>query len=73
MQELEKYKAPDLVQEISLLIEESKQQVVRAEDLAYRPQPFTSDANRMEFLFELYEKYTAGLFAMEKKTRKKKN
>lgn len=29
MQELEKYNAPDLVQEISLLIEESKQQVVR--------------------------------------------
>jgi hypothetical protein len=35
----------------------------KAVDLAYRPQPFTSDANRMEFLFELYEKYTAGLFA----------
>jgi hypothetical protein len=45
----------------------------KAVDLAYRPQPFTSDANRMEFLFELYEKYTAGLFAVEKKTRKKKN
>jgi len=41
-------------------------------DLAYRPQPFTSDANRMEFLFELYERYTAGLFALEKKTRKNK-
>lgn len=39
----------------------------KAVDLAYRPQPFTSDANRMEFLFELYEKYTAGLFAVEKK------
>ena len=45
----------------------------KAVDLAYRPQPFTSDANRMEFLFELYEKYTAGLFAVEKKTRKKTN
>jgi hypothetical protein len=45
----------------------------KAVDLAYRPQAFTSDANRMEFLFELYEKYTAGLFAVEKKTRKKKN
>jgi hypothetical protein len=43
----------------------------KAVDLAYRPQPFTSDANRMEFLFELYEKYTAGLFAVEKKVKKK--
>jgi hypothetical protein len=45
----------------------------KAVDLAYRPQPFTSDANRMEFLFELYEKYTADLFTKEneKKSRKK--
>ncbi len=28
----------------------------KAVDLAYRPQPFTSEAKRMEFLFELYEK-----------------
>jgi hypothetical protein len=44
----------------------------KAVDLAYRLQPFTSDANRMEFLFELYEKYTAGLFAVEKKSKTKK-
>jgi hypothetical protein len=45
----------------------------KAVDLAYRPQPFTSEANRMVFLFELYEKYTAGLFVKEKvkKTKKK--
>ena len=43
----------------------------KAVDLAYRSQPFISDANRMEFLFELYEKYTAGLFAVEKKTKKR--
>jgi len=44
-------------------------------DLAYRSQPFTSEANRMEFLFELYEKYTADLFTKEKvkKTRKQRN
>jgi hypothetical protein len=42
----------------------------KAVDLAYRPQPFTSDANRMEFLFELYEKYTAGLFVKEKKGKR---
>lgn len=46
----------------------------KAVDLAYRPQPFTSEANRMVFLFELYEKYTADLFTKEKpkKTNKKK-
>lgn len=45
----------------------------KAVDLAYRPQPFTSEANRMVFLFELYEKYTADLFtkAKPKKTKKK--
>jgi hypothetical protein len=29
-------------------------------DLANRPQPFPNAANRMVFLFELYEKYTSG-------------
>lgn len=38
----------------------------KAVDLAYRSQPFTSEAKRMEFLFELYEKYTADLFSKEK-------
>jgi len=41
----------------------------KAVDLAYRPQPFTSEAKRMEFLFELYEKYTADLFTKEKPKR----
>ena len=43
----------------------------KAVDLAYRPQAFTSEANRMVFLFELYEKYTADLFTKEKPKRKK--
>jgi hypothetical protein len=43
----------------------------KAVDLAYRPQPFTSEANRMEFLFSLYEKYTAGLLAKRKIKRGK--
>ncbi len=43
----------------------------KAVDLAYRPQAFTSEANRMVFLFELYEKYTANLFTKEKKPKKK--
>ncbi len=43
----------------------------KAVDLAYRPQPFTNEANRMVYLFELYEKYTAGLF-IETKVKKKR-
>jgi hypothetical protein len=38
----------------------------------YRPLPFSSEAKRMEFLFELYEKYTADLFTKEKVKRTKK-
>jgi hypothetical protein len=44
----------------------------KAVDLAYSPQAFTSEAKRMEFLFELYEKYTADLFTKEKTKRLKK-
>jgi hypothetical protein len=44
----------------------------KAVDLAYRSQPFTSEANRMEFLFGLYEKYTADLFTVEGKKSKNK-
>lgn len=43
----------------------------KAVDLAYRPQPFTSEAKRMEFLFELYEKYTANLFTVPKRKKTK--
>ena len=45
----------------------------KAVDLAYRPQSFASEAKRMEFLFELYEKYTIGqnLFAVTKPKGKK--
>jgi hypothetical protein len=48
------------------------QQLDRAVDLCYRPQPFTSEAKRIEYLFELYERYTGGLFVPEKKSRKQK-
>lgn len=44
----------------------------KAIDLCYRSQPFTSEAKRIEFLFELYEKYTAGMFAQEKPKKVKK-
>ena len=33
------------------------------------PQPLTGEANRMAFLFELYEKYTANLFTTQKKAK----
>jgi type I restriction-modification system DNA methylase subunit len=42
----------------------------KAVDAAYSKQAFTSEAKRMEFLFELYEKYTAGLFVKDKKGKK---
>ena len=42
----------------------------KAVDLAYRPQAFTSEAKRMEFLFELYERYTADLFTKIKAKKK---
>ena len=48
------------------------QQLDKAVDLCYRPQPFPNETKRIEFLFELYDKYTAGLFAKEKKTKKEK-
>jgi hypothetical protein len=44
----------------------------KAVDLAYRPQAFSTEAKRMEFLFELYEKYTADLFTKEKVRKKRK-
>ena len=43
----------------------------KAVDAAYSKQSFTSEAKRMEFLFELYEKYTADLFAKEKPKKTK--
>jgi hypothetical protein len=42
----------------------------KAVDAAYRSAPFTSEANRMVYLFELYEKYTADLFTKEKPKKK---
>ena len=42
----------------------------KAVDLCYRPQPFPNELKRIEFLFELYEKYTAGLLADKKGGKK---
>jgi restriction-modification enzyme MmeI-like protein len=43
----------------------------KAVDAAYSKQAFTSEAKRMEFLFELYEKYTGELTGKEKSKWKK--
>lgn len=42
----------------------------KAVDLCYRSQPFPNETKRIEFLFELYDKYTAGLFVKENKKKK---
>ena len=47
------------------------QELDKAVDKCYRPAPFESETKRIEYLFELYEKYTAGLFAGEGKKKKK--
>lgn len=46
----------------------------KAVDVCYRPQAFPNEAKRMEFLFDLYDKYTAGMFAevSSKKSTSKK-
>ncbi|GAL95520.1 type II restriction enzyme, methylase subunit YeeA [Microcystis aeruginosa NIES-44] len=50
------------------------QKLDKAVDLCYRPQPFTSELNRIEYLFELYEKLTAPLLPTSKqKATKRKN
>ncbi|MCA2811534.1 MAG: class I SAM-dependent DNA methyltransferase [Microcystis sp. M090S1] len=50
------------------------QKLDKAVDLCYRHQPFTSELNRIEYLFELYEKLTAPLLPTSKqKPPKRKN
>ncbi len=44
----------------------------KAVDLCYRSQPFPNETKRIEFLFELYDKYTSGMFQPIKKTKRSK-
>ena len=46
------------------------QQLDRAVDRCYRPEPFPSDRHRVEYLFALYEQLTAPLVAAAKPARK---
>lgn len=41
----------------------------KAVDMAYRPQPFVNETKRIEYLFELYDKYTSGLFQKSRPLR----
>jgi hypothetical protein len=43
----------------------------RAVDRCYRSQPFSSERQRVEFLFALYESYTAPLLPAEKTKRRR--
>jgi hypothetical protein len=45
------------------------QELDKAVDLCYRPQAFTTEASRIEFLFDLYNEYTSPMFS-EKKDKK---
>lgn len=47
------------------------QELDKAVDVAYRSQPFPNEVKRMEFLFNLYEKYMGELFLEKNKTRKR--
>jgi hypothetical protein len=56
---------PDLIK--------AHQKLDKAVDLCYRPQPFPSELNRIEYLFELYEKLTAPLLPTAKQQRTKRS
>lgn len=54
------------------MLVKAHQELDKAVDMAYRSQAFASDVKRLEFLFELYEKYTASIFIKEKPIRNNK-
>jgi len=45
----------------------------KAVDLCYRSQAFINETKRIEYLFELYDKYVGGMFAVESKKVKVKS
>jgi hypothetical protein len=68
------YSLADLYDPLTMppVLVKAHQELDKAVDLCYRPQPFINAAKRIEFLFELYEKYTADLFTKEKVKKGKK-
>ena len=67
------YSLADLYDPLTMppVLVKAHQELDKAVDLCYRPQPFINAAKRIEFLFELYEKYTADLFTKEKAKKPK--
>jgi len=49
---------------------QAHQDLDRAVDRCYRPEPFPSDRHRVEYLFALYEKLTVPLVAASKPSLK---
>ena len=49
------------------ILVKAHQALDKAVDGCCRPQPFINETKRIEYLFELYDRYTAGLFANDKK------
>ena len=47
------------------------QELDKAVDLCYRPQAFTNETARIEFLFDLYNEYTMPLLREKKEGRKR--
>ena len=66
------YSLADLYDPLTMppVLVKAHQELDKVVDLCYRPQPFINVAKRIEFLFELYEKYTADLFTKEKPKKK---
>ena len=54
-------------------LQQAHEELDRAVDKCYRPEPFTSERQRVEFLFTLYEKLTAPLLLSTKAQRVKRN
>jgi hypothetical protein len=56
--------------ELSALLLKAHQQLDRAVDRCYRPEPCPSDRHRVEYLFALYEQFTAPLVVAAKPARR---
>ncbi|MEI2725061.1 MAG: type IIL restriction-modification enzyme MmeI [Verrucomicrobiota bacterium] len=54
-------------------LQKAHEELDRAVDKCYRPEPFTSERQRVEFLFARYEKLTAPLITATKPKRKRTN
>jgi len=57
---------------MSPILVKTHQALDKAVDLCYRFQAFVNETKRIEFLFELYHKYTSGMLKAGKKVKKVK-